>query len=482
MSATGNLLVIAMLFATSVHAAEDDAPGIYQGEHFYNAIGGNDLTLEANATPTDVSLGEAITYTITVRHVKNPSKVLRPDFYKLREFGLSFGIYPQDISTTIDGDTVAFTWKMRPRTVDEIAIPGFRFDYFNPGAAEGNQVRTLIADPIPITVRPKEKTTVPSAAGSDRIDESAQYRVLPGRNRWLAIPLVLVPLTILSILWWRRRNPDGVTLAAIKQDRVVRSALAKLKAARDADAVAVALQDYVRHRPINDTITDTLRACDAQRFGFDDDGPLAAKAIAAIEENEQAMLTSRARTKRETVFPLTSCAARQIVLLTLSLLVLISAYVWNITSGIEEVPDGYVNAARVPWDQYLLLLFKLGLIMGINTAFGVYLQLTSRPRFATPLAILAGLAFLACVVVDGSVKRQIVMEANTHYVTLLEPARLHNGNGESYDAVLAEPLPVGTELTVRQSRHGWLQVELANGVTGWVLESQTLSNASAMHR
>jgi hypothetical protein len=45
---------------------------------------------------------------------------------------------------------------------------------------------------------------------------------------------------------------------------------------------------------------------------------------------------------------------------------------------------------------------------------------------------------------------------------------LHRGNGGDYPARVAGSLPPGAEVRRLCERHGWLQVELANGVVGWL--------------
>jgi hypothetical protein len=45
---------------------------------------------------------------------------------------------------------------------------------------------------------------------------------------------------------------------------------------------------------------------------------------------------------------------------------------------------------------------------------------------------------------------------------------LRRGNAHEYPALLSSPLPAGAEVRRVFERHGWVQVELANGILGWV--------------
>lgn len=53
---------------------------------------------------------------------------------------------------------------------------------------------------------------------------------------------------------------------------------------------------------------------------------------------------------------------------------------------------------------------------------------------------------------------------------------LRRGNGELYPSRLNVPLPAGAEVRRLFERNGWLQVELANGVLGWVPQKAIIEN------
>lgn len=47
-------------------------------------------------------------------------------------------------------------------------------------------------------------------------------------------------------------------------------------------------------------------------------------------------------------------------------------------------------------------------------------------------------------------------------------ATLRSANGETFAAVLAQPLKPGTEFTLTDTRNGWLSIRLPDGKTGWI--------------
>jgi hypothetical protein len=53
-------------------------------------------------------------------------------------------------------------------------------------------------------------------------------------------------------------------------------------------------------------------------------------------------------------------------------------------------------------------------------------------------------------------------------VVVAQDTFLRRGNGEEYSPRITAPLPPGAEVRRLFERHGWLQVELANGVVGWL--------------
>lgn len=57
-------------------------------------------------------------------------------------------------------------------------------------------------------------------------------------------------------------------------------------------------------------------------------------------------------------------------------------------------------------------------------------------------------------------------------VTIADDIVVRKGNGEAYEPQFNEPLHAGVEFRVIDQRPGWLKIELADGSTGWLKQSQ----------
>ena len=58
--------------------------------------------------------------------------------------------------------------------------------------------------------------------------------------------------------------------------------------------------------------------------------------------------------------------------------------------------------------------------------------------------------------------------ARPHAVVTTPHQKLRAGRGEGYDEVLKQPLGSGVELRVLDTRGDWVEVLLADNVSGWV--------------
>lgn len=115
-----------------------------------------------------------------------------------------------------------------------------------------------------------------------------------------------------------------------------------------------------------------------------------------------------------------------------------------------------------PW-----LLFGAATGFGALAAAGCAARLTTRPNWS-PVAMAVGLA--GFIVVAGLANRS----GPDMPTILIREAVLRKGNGDSYAARIAEPLPAGAEVRVLLGRGGWVKVELPGGATGWLPESALL--------
>ena len=86
------------------------------------------------------------------------------------------------------------------------------------------------------------------------------------------------------------------------------------------------------------------------------------------------------------------------------------------------------------------------------------------------LAVAMAGMFLGSLPVVGAALawRERARNEETPVVVLSRDTELRRGNGDAYPPRLAAPLPAGAEVRRLFERQGWLQVELVNGVVGWV--------------
>jgi hypothetical protein len=83
------------------------------------------------------------------------------------------------------------------------------------------------------------------------------------------------------------------------------------------------------------------------------------------------------------------------------------------------------------------------------------------------------LALAAWVACGGSILADESLAAARPAAVLVESGvTLRKGNGEGFEAAFAETLGPGVECTVLSERPGWVQLQLPDGRTGWVKDSQ----------
>jgi hypothetical protein len=91
---------------------------------------------------------------------------------------------------------------------------------------------------------------------------------------------------------------------------------------------------------------------------------------------------------------------------------------------------------------------------------------SARTSYLLPLAAIAlSLVFAATMMLD-----HLAMQwSDRAVVTTAAIAR--KGNGAGFEPAYAEPLPVGTECRVQETRPGWIMVEIGDGTTAWLPDS-----------
>ena len=102
------------------------------------------------------------------------------------------------------------------------------------------------------------------------------------------------------------------------------------------------------------------------------------------------------------------------------------------------------------------------LLITAALGFAAIIALSFRAR-ATAIACAAlGAIFALTVAAD------ITRRTTADLAVVTAPTTLRKGNGEGFDPVFAEPLPVGTECRLLESRPGWLEIEIRDSTRGWV--------------
>jgi hypothetical protein len=118
------------------------------------------------------------------------------------------------------------------------------------------------------------------------------------------------------------------------------------------------------------------------------------------------------------------------------------------------------------WDVFAVAAVGVLLVL-----VGVVRRFTTRDGWAILLAV-AGLVVL---LLAGGAGWQLHREqaAEPTVLVLTRPTTLRRGNGDTYPPRLESELPRGAEVSVRLRRGGWVQVELPDGVIGWLPEENT---------
>lgn len=273
---------------------------------FSGAVG--QFTLEVQASPTEVQLGDPVTVRLALRGVGNLANAKAPAFADLA------GFKAYDAQTIQSPPGYARVWEqvLIPESPQVAAVPATRFSYFDP--AQG-RYRTLEQPPIPLVVQAAAvqgngaivaggltTTRGKETLGSDIVyikdDPGALVRRDTGALRWWLL-LAWQPVPILlyvGALWFdrRRRRLAGdsryarFTRAGAEAKAALQSAEASLRAgeSRFFDLVEQAVRTYLsaklglppggvdpepaRAAGLPDEVTESLRRllgiCEEVRF------------------------------------------------------------------------------------------------------------------------------------------------------------------------------------------------------------------------
>jgi hypothetical protein len=126
------------------------------------------------------------------------------------------------------------------------------------------------------------------------------------------------------------------------------------------------------------------------------------------------------------------------------------------TWGVVDERIRWIAALAALWTGVILLLL-----------------LGARARGASIALLLIGCVLSATVIADG------VRRSEFRIAVVQRETVLRKGNGDGFEPVLASPLPVGTECVPRETRPGWIEVELGDGTRGWIADSALVGDARA---
>jgi hypothetical protein len=129
---------------------------------FYGLVG--QYTIEASATPTEVSVGDPITLTITVGGATYLKPVRWPALGQVPELAANFKIPSQKASPTVTGGVKVFTQTIRANNDEVTEIPSIPLAYFD---ARTGKYATAETKPIELDVAPTRVLTNADLEGAD---------------------------------------------------------------------------------------------------------------------------------------------------------------------------------------------------------------------------------------------------------------------------------------------------------------------------
>ncbi len=309
--------LLSLVFVATSAGAEigsDQEPPVAGRPPFFNGAAGI-FRVATEASPTKLQAEAPLRLTVRVTSVGEVRRApRRPRLAEWPRFAEQF--YCKDLAPDegrqLDDDTWEFAYELKPRRADVREIPAWPFVYFRAGILPAHKgYQTLYADPIPLTVEPRETVRPGDVQGPTRPirapDETFRVTTGPAVLRrappWtLPGPAVLVTMAVAPplgcLLWylvWRRRYPDAAKVARRRQSAAARRALRALRSRGDdpprrgAAAVAGYLRDRAGLRaaePTPEEVADCLRraslpesliepsakffaSCDAARFDPD---------------------------------------------------------------------------------------------------------------------------------------------------------------------------------------------------------------------
>ena len=299
-------------------------PFFEPSEHYYKAKGSG-VGVSWALDRTELTEGETLTATLTIRKATNPHEIVRPDLRKLPAFNDAFQVEDAAGPPAAPKDAeVKFVYLLKPRSRAVTKVPSLAFYYFNPALPDEKQRMMTKAASVTIAVKaaaPKPRTLIPIDAPSNLFEHAGRGEFVlrrepfsPSERLWWVLFLGVPLLALVWFLVWRRVYPDAARLSRIRRSRAARRAADAIRrAARTPDpagTIAAAVLGYLRARhplpfgaetpaAIGDALRDAghpddavvlfFRRCDEARFsGASDNHMSLAKDAAALIERLEA--------------------------------------------------------------------------------------------------------------------------------------------------------------------------------------------------
>lgn len=133
------------------------------------------LTAEAAAEPTEISVGDPIILTITLRGPAALSEVRLPDLKQQPELIQNFKISGDDPGT-IEGDAIVFQRTLRAIRPGQLTLPALFLPYFDPETGQYTYAETA---EIPLSVAAARQITINDALATTPLSAAAESSPLP---------------------------------------------------------------------------------------------------------------------------------------------------------------------------------------------------------------------------------------------------------------------------------------------------------------
>ncbi len=257
-------------------------------QHFNGLIGR--YSIETEASPREVNVGDPITLTMRIRGPHYLGNVTPPALDQQAELVKNFKLPLEMADGKITGDAIVFTQTIRAKHADVKEIPAIELPYFD---SEKGEYIVAESDPIPIQVRKtrivtaqdaeggapteRSKTTLETSSGGiaynyTSLEALEQQHI--GHNLLLASPLALTILGLPPALYvillilvttHRKRHADPEALLARRASGQLKS---DLQTVSDLPGLHAAFQRYIgsklRLQPGAITYKDIERRLDEQ--------------------------------------------------------------------------------------------------------------------------------------------------------------------------------------------------------------------------